>query len=820
MTTAVAIRNHKKMNHNSKQKPLFLGIAFFSGVAGLIYEVLWFREFALHLGNTAQAAALVLAILFCGLALGNALGGQCSKRVTSPLRAYALIELLMAVCGLGVLSLKAQNEAFALWPLFCLLAGVAFLMGATLPLLLQSLPGLANKLGREAPLLYGLNTLGGMFGAAAAGFILPLWLGVKGGFLCAILINLLLAIVSGGLSFLSQNLRMQGTETSIAADSATDFELIPKNLLYIAAFSGMGTLALEVLWTRMLSLVFQNSVYGFSFILVAMLFALAVAATWTGRLVQQGQDPVLLLQRCLSIVAFSIPLGVLLFVKSSHLESLFLESGPAIYVLKVFLLTVALLFPAMIAGGMILPLCWRILKQQHKQSGLFLGHFMSANLVGAVLGSLSAGFLLLPRIGLWPALGLIAFFYALAAIYLARTRPEIKRGRRPLAWSHLALVLPLLLLLPFFETQALKAGESLLYLQQGAAAQVAVIETRHGGRVLKVNNTYSLGSSKAETVERRMGQIPLLLHANPKSVAFVGLATGITASAILDHPVERATLIELLPEVVKGAAWFERENRGLLHDPRVEVVIADGRIAIPKSDTLFDVVISDLFVPWHAGATALYSLEYYEQAASRLAEDGFYVQWLPLYQMSEREFKIIWRTFQEVFPHVSLWRANFSTAYPIVALMGSRRAVSLDRGVLEKQLLRLQGVPGGDPDLNTVDDLMLFFAGSGAQLSPFFEDAVVNTDDRPYIEYLAPISRIYRRQLTGELLASRFVQFAQASESWRDHALAGAYLFQSKVSGDRKNFDARIAALKAASKLVPASARLSRIDRALQVSGM
>ncbi len=811
------------MNQKKRHRLLFWGIAFFSGTAGLIYEVLWFREFALYLGNTAEAAAWVLAILFCGLALGNALGGWWSKGTSSPLRAYAWVELFMSITGFGFVFFKNKTVDLGPLPLFISLTGVALLMGATLPLLLQSFPDKAEKLGREAPLLYGLNTLGGMLGVVLAGFFLPLWLGVSGGFLCAVLINLGLALITGAFSFLKKGMFHPQIKIRVVKKS----EAVPRPLLLIAGLSGMGTLALQVLWTRMFSLVFQNSVYGFSFILFVILFALGLAALGSARLLKQGQAPLILLRRCLIGVALAIPIGGFIFIKSSGLESLFLETDPASYVLKVVVLTGVLLLLPMIAGGMILPLCWRMAVGKDQTAGWALGRLMSFNLIGGVLGSLGAGFLLLPQLGLWPALGVIAFCYALAAAYLSqaflKTTPvffKADHGLGAMPWTGMALALPLLLLFPLFSTQHLKAGESLLYLHQGAEAQVAVIQTRHGGRVMKVNNTYSLGSTKAARVERRMGQIPLLLHPHPKSVAFVGLATGITASAIFDHPVEDVTLIELLPEVLKAAPWFETENRGLLKDPRTEVLIADGRIAIPKGDAVFDVIISDLFVPWHAGATALYSLEYYKQAAERLAEDGFYAQWLPLYQMSEQEFKIIGKTFQTVFPHVTLWRANFSASHPIVALIGSQRPLSLAPDVLSKHLLRLKDEPGGDPDLKSVDDLMLFFAGDGIALKFFFEDAVLNTDNRPYIEYLAPISRIQRRRLTGELLAGHFLQFAESLETWRDHALAGAYLFQAKVAADHHNFAARIAALKAAVTLAPASARLARIERALKISGM
>ncbi len=568
---------------------------------------------------------------------------------------------------------------------------------------------------------------------------------------------------------------------------------------------------------------------GFALILVLILFALAIAALVVDALIKKGKDPLRLMQSCLLVVAISIPLGAWFFIQTSGLQSLFEGIGPIAYVFKMLIVITVLLLPTMIAAGMILPLSWTIHQKQNETAGMTLGRFMTFNTVGGVGGSLLAGFFLLPQLGLWSALALVSLCYAMAAISLTHSFSEKPARRGTFGFSSgfttASLLLPALLVFPPFSTQHLKAGESLLYLDQGAEAQVAVIQKRKGSRVLKVNNTYSLGSTSAEIEERRMGQIPLLLHPSPARVAFVGLATGITASAIFDHPVEEVKLIELLPEVVKGAAWFEKENRGLLSDSRSEVIIADGRIAIPSGEPLFDLIISDLFVPWHAGATSLYSLDYYQQAALQLAPGGAYAQWLPLYQMSEQEFKIIGQTFSRAFPHVSLWRGNFSTKYPLVALIGSKKAISMDRSRLAQRLKAINDRSGThDLKLSSVDDLMLLFGGEGRKLDALFSGAKVNTDDRPYIEYLAPLSRITKNQLRGKGLAALFLDVAKADitdekHEWQNYALAGAHLYQAEVAADLKDLDQRIAALNRANDLVDGGSRLSQLDRALRVSG-
>lgn len=805
---------------NIGNKTLIWIVAFFSGVAGLVYEVLWFREFALRLGNTAQASALVLAAIFGGLAIGNYAGGRGTNRSSRPLRGYAAVELGMSLCGIGVLFFREGGGSFTLPVLFFLLVGTAILMGCTLPLLLQSIPTENRKLGREGSTLYGMNTAGGMFGAAFGGLVFPMLIGIRGSYLVAIALNLTLAVVTAwmankGVYGGSRKGQEIGRLTGLKHQT-----LSPSSILLLAALSGMGTLALEVLWTRMFSLVFQNSVYSFSLILILILLSLALSAAWVGLLTRKGGDPIRILWRSMSVVAISIPVGAWAFVQVSQLESLFSGASPTGYVLKMILLTASLLFPAMISAGMVLPLCWVIDRRLKQVEGWQMGSILSLNTLWGVLGAMSAGFILLPQFGLWPSLGMISTGYAIGAIITVRSLSDRKNhSHYPGLVTAAGLVFSVLLLWPSLPIQQLKPGEKLLYLEQGAEAQVAVVQQRSGGRELKVNNSYRLGSSAAEVEERRMGQIPLLLHPEPKSVAFVGLATGITASAVYDHPVEDVTLIELLPEVVRAAAWFESENRSILKDPRWKLVIADGRIAIPKGDKPLDVIISDLFVPWHAGTSALYSLEYYQDAADRLAQEGIYAQWLPLYQMSMREFQIIVKTFGHAFPHVQLWRGNFSPEFPIVALIGSKKPLVMDRERIASRLNALKDHRDtADPFLSTTDDMMLFFGGGLEKNDPLFQDGYLNTDDHPIIEYLAPISHIAKKRLDGPELADLFVRVAQNEDRWENHALAGSRLFQAAVTAAQRQFDQRVVYLRRASELVKGSKRLDEISRALKVA--
>ena len=259
--------------------------------------------------------------------------------------------------------------------------------------------------------------------------------------------------------------------------------------------------------------------------------------------------------------------------------------------------------------------------------------------------------------------------------------------------------------------------------------------------------------------ERRQGLLPLLLHPDPRHVAFVGLATGISASAGPALGVKKTTVIELVPEVATAArAHFAPWNAKLLERADVHLVLDDGRRYLAASRDSFDVIVSDLFVPWNPGTGNLYAREMYETAARRLAPDGLFCQWLPLYQLTREEFDIIVRTFLSVFPQVSLWRDDFYSELPVVGLVGQLAPKPLDLTRIHERALHLPDW-SKDPLFSTPRGFIMLYAGSLSAVPDLFGSAPLNTDDNPLIEFLAPkLTRVNSTSntdwFTGQSLAA------------------------------------------------------------------
>jgi spermidine synthase len=287
--------------------------------------------------------------------------------------------------------------------------------------------------------------------------------------------------------------------------------------------------------------------------------------------------------------------------------------------------------------------------------------------------------------------------------------------------------------------------ETVLEVKDSVYGVTAVVE-RAGDRLIKVNNYYSLGGSASLEHERNQALLPLMVHPDPRKVFFLGMGTGITAGAAVQPPVERLVVAELLPDVISAARrHFGEFTNGLFDDPRVEIVSADGRNHLAGMRDRYDLVIADLFVPWEAGTGSLYTREHFQTVRDRLTEDGVFVQWLPLYQLSWREFTVIARTLLDVFPHVTLWRGDFFPDRPILALVGSTRLIPL---VPETIAARGREIARGEVSPEAVRAVTLPFYGGHLSLAPqLLEAGALNTDDRPIVEYVAPITQ--REQRTG-----------------------------------------------------------------------
>ena len=803
---------------------------FLSGISGLVFEVLWLRELGLVFGNTAHAVAIAITAFFAGLSVGGFVWGRRAARAADPLLGYALLELgvgASALLGLAVVRLyhgayasmvgalgfggpllvgKALLSTLVLFP-------PAFLMGGTLPFLAQYVVRAPGRLGSAGGALYAINTAGAALGALAGGFYLPRQFGYATSY--AIAMALAWAAGLGALALRARR-PVAGTraETTYREPEPSAREHPPIRWPIVLAWvSGFSALALEVLWTRLLAQVLNNSVYAFGGVLATYLIALAIGASLASLLsrtyARPGVVTVVLLALAGSAVAATLPLFVAVTQGLAYVSA---ENWSG-YLRAIFTAAALLMLLPGILVGSIFPYLFRAVQHAPERTGRLLGRLAGVNALGAIAGALVAGFVLLDAVGLQRALSSIALTYTITGLAFA-----IGHARSvvvlPVAGIAFTLALAAAVPLP---VARLRGSEVLEAVYEGSGGTVAVV--RSGDNlVMRLNNHYPLGDTRSALVEATQAHIPLLLHPAPRDVFFLGMGTGITAGASLDHPVGRVIVTELLSEVVTAARFhFAGQTNGLFTDPRASVVVEDGRSYLAGTRERFDVIVADLFTPWHAGTAALYTVEHFRVVRSRLKPGGIFAQWLPLYQLSEREFLIIARTLMMMFPQVTLWRGDFSPSAPIVALVGRTSGMPIDHETLERNVKRLMPVASGETGAGN-HMAGLFYAGA---LEPWVETLSgipLNTDDRPVIEYLAPKSEVGADRFVGIRLAAFFERLVAFTPPDRDPALAsfppselryvgaGLAFYKYHVFRERGMTDSARASLERFLAVVPARA--------------
>lgn len=726
-------------------------ILFLSGAAALIFEISWAREIGLLIGNTAHSAAVVLTAYFAGMAIGSLLAAKI-VRWMRPLIAFAAMECIAASWAFflpGLLSMalspeiaaQLQSQApaapIALRWLFCfvLLLPATAALGATLPLIADWLLVFDRRAALDLTSAYAVNTAGAFVGVVLATAWLLGNVGVtRSSTIAACLCTL------GGAAAVSLDLvmrmasRKEPPANGPSSHTMAMGEWFGPSLVPVA-ISGFGILALEVLYARLFALVFHNSSYTFGAILAAVILSLALGPLLLHVL------PV----RCeaRSLLAWVSAAGSLIIVASIHLfvaltrlEYFRWGDSFAAYLAATFAVVAVIVAPSMILFGMIVPLAWRIEADRRRLNSAMIGRTLFFNTFAGAAGAACTSLFLLPALGLWASMALVAAAFAFIAFVILMRRKRFWLAN--LLMTSTVLATATLIFPPGPERWAITGNERLVKRWHSAYGWIDVVEGKEGVLKVRQNLHYRYGSTGADAPRAyRQAHLPLLLHPQPADVLFLGLGTGLTAGAATHHAeVKRGDIVELIPEVVDAARFLRAANFGIVDHPRFTVTIDDARHFLLATNRRFDVIISDLFVPWESETGYLYTVEHFQAARRRLKPGGLFCQWLPIYQMGPRELELIADSFASVFPETSLWWGHINARSPILALVGSEGRLNLNAKEIDARLGRLYKTAPTDDDLKSAQELVGNYLGHWRPP----QSAMLNTDEFPRVEFLTPLS--------------------------------------------------------------------------------
>ena len=769
-----------------------VGIIFFlSGVAALICEISWSRQIGLLFGHTIHAASVVLASYFAGMAVGYWVGARWASRL-APLRGYAVAECVVAgwTCLIPFLLQLAESTILSTWlcsasfqwqvgarAFFCflLLLPATIALGASLPFMAEFLSSWRNldddsKRFRRVSLAYACNTLGALVGVLVATFYLLANVGVQASSFVAAALSAFCGVIAWGMSgHADSDKAREGVarkdepkEDEISKVTLSKPQLSSDSLEQpgwpmmwggaLAALSGWGTLALEVLYLRMFSLVFHNSTYTFGAVLAIFLLALALGAMGTSWCQRYWRSEVLFAVLC-SVGALAVLFSVIIFVRWTELNYFTCGKSFTSYLGGAFALVAVVVLPPVVCLGALLPLVWKLVGVQQGQAGSTVGRLTSLNTLAAAAGSIMASFFMLPFFDLWPSFVLIAILFLFASLVCLW---KVRFYRFAIGNVGIFVLLAVAVWNGPQQSQQGAQKEEILQRWQSPYGWIDLIRMKKGGaKKVSQNLHYRYGSTGGSLMrEYRQTHLPLLLHSNPRNVLFLGLGTGLTAAGAIFHDeLEEIVIVELIPEVVDAVKLLAKENKNIVDHRKSTVHVDDGRHFLMAHDQRFDVIISDLFVPWESETGYLYTVEHYQMARQRLTERGIFCQWLPLYQMGPREWELIADSFATVFPNTTVWWGQMHSGYPIAALIGSEEALQIDDATLSKRLEKLR-------EVSEQSDSLL--ASSATFLDEYVGDWVprhpgrLNTDEFPRVEFQTPISHRDRKLLRSDVLLKYF----------------------------------------------------------------
>jgi spermidine synthase len=371
-----------------------------------------------------------------------------------------------------------------------------------------------------------------------------------------------------------------------------------------------------------------------------------------------------------------------------------------------------------------------------------LGHVYSVNTIGGVLGSVLAGFVLVPFIGVQNGIILIGAISVSIGIVVVLSDSLMTQTNR---WATVCVLgIPFIALGTFYlttdaitltsYTEKRESVEVLSY-EEGIGATVKVFRDGDGERVLSIDGFPVAGTSLVfRDTQKALGHLPLLLSTVPSPrVNIVGFGAGGTSWAVTRHDIEGVDCVELVPGVIRAAGWFPEINNDVLNHPKFNLILGDGRNHALVSDETYDVISIDATSPKMAGNGSLYALEFYESLRDRVSEEGLVVQWLPLHLLSDREIRMTAKTFMTVFPHTTFWLTPFRQYGILVATQGE---LEIDLGLLRAKMET--GIIRDElRDLNVVEpvDFLDWFAMGEETLRSYVGDARINGDNHPYLEF-------------------------------------------------------------------------------------
>jgi spermidine synthase len=721
-----------------------------SGAAGLIYQVVWTQDLVLIFGDTTLAIVTTVSAFLAGLGIGSLVGAAVGARLRRALAVYGLLEITVGCLALlmplafGVIATVFRSAYLSLSPTevalirfglaFVALAPVTILMGMSLPVLTRHLVREDPDVGDRIARLYGLNTLGAVVGLLTSGYLLIELIGLRDTTLVAVGLNL---FAGGGAVIMSRVFGAVEAGPQPAAAPRPPLQGLHRLLLAVTFTSGLVSLALEVLWTRMMLQSTGSSIYVF--IAVVAVFLIGIAG---GSLIyERRRDRNTQMATLGALLATAGGLAVVPMILSNF-------SGP--HWLPV---AVLLILPVTTIFGYTFPLTVRLFVGSADEASRGVGLVYAANTAGCVAGTVLAGFVLIPQLGTSVAIITVGAILGMVGGALAFGFAPRGEKLRPVACLAAVAALLTVFFIPatkltYVQNEIATTGLPTAHFEDSVASVDVT-----GGRNIRSHHLYINGKGITYLTIITKVLAYVAKAARPDATSMLNICFGMGAtyrSSIISGL--HTTAVELDPTVPSVMSWFYSDASKYLHSPLGNIILSDGRNYVRLSDKHYNLITVDFPPPiWSAGAAVLLTQEFYREAAQRLTADGVFATYIP--KQEPRLEKLIIRTIRPEFRHVSVvYNPKHSGTY----IMGSQAPINFT----EPALRSVFGSKAAQADLASAPDFRVHSTAQWVSIirhSVWLTDNQVNayagtgpviTDDHPLIEYFlhygyvsAPVER-------------------------------------------------------------------------------
>jgi predicted membrane-bound spermidine synthase len=624
------------------------------------------------------------------------------------------------------------------------------LLGMTFPLIsggiIRRWP---ERPGETLSILYFTNSLGGALGVLVSGFVLIGLVGLPGTTLTAGLLNVALALAVWLV------VRRQGEPATPAATAPAQaagrpfIDPIARWFVIAAFLTGAATFMYELGWIRMLSLVLGSSTHSFELMLSAFIFGLAFGGLYVRKRIERLADPERYLGAIMltmgALAALTVPAGNLMYDLMAWSLQAFARTAGGYVVFNALSQTIAMLImlPATFCAGMTLPVLTHALMRRGSGEKA-IGTIYSANTLGAIAGVLVTVHVLMPLIGIKGVILTGAGIH----VALGLSRLIAHGSRQPASDLALATGVGAFALTAVFgglDPQRVAAGVfrtglahlppgyKVSYLRDGKTATIILHE--HAGVVTIATNGkpdagIRMGPGESAPDESTMvlaAAIPLSLHPGATRVANIGFGSGLTTHTLLTSTeLQRLDTIEIEPAMVEAA-----RIHNVFEDPRSHVVYEDAKTFFAASHEPYDLIVSEPSNPWVSGVASLFSDEFYGRMVHYLRPDGYFVQWVQIYETDVGVVSSVLKALSRHFGAYAIYNLN-----DVDILIVARRTAALPTP--SSQVLQWPGMRAEleRVGVQSLTDLQSRWIGDNRTLGPFFNAQPVpaNSDFFPFVD--------------------------------------------------------------------------------------